>query len=534
MKFKSIIKTTSKTNVTINDWLVLKPYLNHTNYDLYYLEIANTILEELRKYTDEIKLYDLDTNNLKKLSCILTSYFEDYISNIGLWRTFTVNNMELHGYHLPFYDLRDYEFDGINKQDIMYLCWQYLISLYDDALFNPDAEWFQRIAYEVYTLFKSEEHEALNTEYYETFFAIPEKSDYFIFKEKLHWLAMKSYLIGVHFDEDYRYAVEDLYAEVEKSGNEYRPEHLHLINYTMLNQYMHTKRSCFNAMTAPEWFSKLADCSPEKREEIYQLQYPHQGWYECNLQDKKHFYLTNIVNNKEYKVLLNSVKSRKLDTKIIHDTTLIKWDKEWWVTGSMIGIPKTAKEIETYKAKPILNSWILDESVTVHQRNYNNNLLANFKLYYRQLFALAKNYKETETIIANFMKFNAKQLGQEAIENKAINLSQYANKQDFVVFVTNQGVQIANNVNSTIALLQKKTFSSDEFEEAFFEILQTSNSVELNDMLFEKFASNAFLKFPNGSQVGIKENKDFLFRFFNPEDTAYDKYPMIMSFEDTK
>lgn len=528
MNFKSPSKAIGKTNIIVKDWLALKPYTNHTNYDLYYVDIANTILEELCKYSDEIKLYDLDNDNLKKLSCILTSYFEDYISSIGLWRTFTQNNMDLHGYYLPFYDLKDYEFDGINKQDIMYLCWQYLVSLYEDFIFIPDNQWFKKIAYEVYTLFKSEEHEAYNTDYYETFFAIPDKLDFFTFKIKLHWLAMKSYLIGVHFQDDYDYVVEDILSEVKKSQQEYKLENINQMTYTMLNDYLHTKKSCFNAMSAPEWFSKLADCSPEKREEIYQLQYPHAGWYECKLQDKKYFYFNNIVNNKEYKVLLISVNGRKLDNKMINNTTLIKWDKEWWVTGTIIGAVRTEKEIEKYKAKPITNSWILDKNIVKAKEDYNTKLMANFKSHYKQPFVVTKNFKEAENVLNQVTKYFFEQIEQKQIVDNDIDLSQYANAKDIIVYVTKNGVMLSSNSISFVNLLQKKKFSSEEFDETFYEIFST-NSVELNDMLFEQFASDAFLKFPENSEVSIKENKDFLFRFFNPDDDLYNKYPTIMS-----
>lgn len=520
-------KNAHKGNITINHWLSLKPYLTHKEYDIYYLGIANTVFEELAKEANQSEIFDMNKEELKQLSCILTSYFEDYVSNIGLWRTFTLNNMELHGYYLPFYNLDTYKFDELNKQDIMYLCWHYVILLYDEVLFNPDDIWFQRIAHELYSLFKSEEGEAYNTDYYETYFKVEDGCDYFDFKSKLHWLATKSYLVGIYFDREYRLQIDEIMEEVKKAPAQYDMNHVNLMFYTMLNDYLYTKKSCFNALTTPEWFSKIANCSEKKRHEIYQLQYPHKSWYEYQSKDKKYFYLKGLQNSKTYNVLWNSVnKNSKFEKESIIETTLIKWNDEWWVTGSAAGMRRTAKEIADYKATAIDNSWILDELVLKVQKEDVKNFAESLQAYCGEPFFIAKNMREAEDMCSDFVKFHRNRLNN-SLDVAEINFSKFNKKTESIVFfINNQGMEIAIHSGDIIKLLTTKELADKEIPDAFFTIFDT-NDVRLNNMLLEKYQPPFFLKFPNNSQISMISHKDFLFRLFNPDDDYYQLYPTI-------
>ena len=73
-------KPINKTNVIIDDWLALKPYDTPTEHDRYYLGIAETIFLELNKNEERVHYYDIDKAHLREWACVLTSYFEDYIS----------------------------------------------------------------------------------------------------------------------------------------------------------------------------------------------------------------------------------------------------------------------------------------------------------------------------------------------------------------------------------------------------------------------------------------------------------------------
>lgn len=97
--------------------------------DYYYLKLANGLAETLKK-ADEAEY--LNTRDLRLLSIILTNYFEDIVSDAGIWRGFAYACKSFYGKYVPFYEEDDnyipYE---LNRSDIRFLIW-YFIALYKD------------------------------------------------------------------------------------------------------------------------------------------------------------------------------------------------------------------------------------------------------------------------------------------------------------------------------------------------------------------------------------------------------------------
>ncbi|WP_146903666.1 DUF3843 family protein, partial [Adhaeribacter aerolatus] len=124
--------------VTNKDWLALKPYKTFNDYDKPFLKLASEVNNLLSKEKKWFLKYEMGSENLKELACILTSYFEDFISEIGIWQTFINHNKETCGFYLPFYDLTEYDTEYLNPQDIAYLIWHYMSKNYVDSTLAPD------------------------------------------------------------------------------------------------------------------------------------------------------------------------------------------------------------------------------------------------------------------------------------------------------------------------------------------------------------------------------------------------------------
>lgn len=98
-----------------------------SNY--YYLKLANGLAETLKK-ADTAEY--LNSQDLRMLSIILTNYFEDIMSDAGIWRGFTYACKSFYGKYVPFYEEDDnyipYE---LNRTDVRFLIW-YFIALFND------------------------------------------------------------------------------------------------------------------------------------------------------------------------------------------------------------------------------------------------------------------------------------------------------------------------------------------------------------------------------------------------------------------
>ncbi|MBN3663030.1 MAG: DUF3843 family protein, partial [Ornithobacterium rhinotracheale] len=170
----------------IKDWMATKPYTKQTNTELFYLEITNEVLEKLEKSSDFLDHF-LDRESFKDLAIFLTSYFEDVISNVGLFRAFIALHQEIYKKSLPFYVAKNYTEGDINIQDVQFLVWYFLNLQKQDVFVNPYSPELKELAQNVWQVFDQEYEYAPENTQIADFFKLenPENLDevrYFIDK----------------------------------------------------------------------------------------------------------------------------------------------------------------------------------------------------------------------------------------------------------------------------------------------------------------------------------------------------------------
>ncbi len=112
--------------IYIKDWLCLKPYTDQTATDSYYLKLSNDVLKVLNQTKQTFSLQiGFEDEDLKDLACLLTSYFEDIISETNIWNSFIRLHKRLYKIQLPFFKLNEYVEEEINVQDICFLIWYF-------------------------------------------------------------------------------------------------------------------------------------------------------------------------------------------------------------------------------------------------------------------------------------------------------------------------------------------------------------------------------------------------------------------------
>ena len=193
-------KKPGQPKVVIQDWMALRPYDAHSDYDLHYLRIANKIYERIFN-SGYPGSYIPEAPDPAMLACIIASYYEDYVCEIGIWKAFTSRNKELYGYYLPFYESEQYDPGYINPEDISYLLWHFW-GKWNDTFFAPDWELFTTLGRKIYDYLEPMLDNALGTDFYERFFTVKGDEDFFDVKERLKWFAEGSYLFAtdLYFD----------------------------------------------------------------------------------------------------------------------------------------------------------------------------------------------------------------------------------------------------------------------------------------------------------------------------------------------
>lgn len=106
-------------------WLELHPYKQTNSVDQYYVGIANEIHKRL--YSSTIADAFEEEENIRYTSLCLAAWFEDVISQTGIWQAFTAECRKRYGTYLPFYPIKgDYFPDEINLEDIRFLLWHHI------------------------------------------------------------------------------------------------------------------------------------------------------------------------------------------------------------------------------------------------------------------------------------------------------------------------------------------------------------------------------------------------------------------------
>lgn len=175
------------TNLYLKDWLAIHPYARQQPTDSYFVEMANRLYRACPPC-------DIPQEFKKKLCLYTAAYFEDIISDLGLWKAFTTRHIELYDSALPFYTVGpDYIKDEINEEDIRFIIWNTLQKApYPHPYIDPSEPAIEETARLFFRILDEE---------YETAPANDFLQDYFMaFKDpketnhKLRWLFGHTYL----------------------------------------------------------------------------------------------------------------------------------------------------------------------------------------------------------------------------------------------------------------------------------------------------------------------------------------------------
>lgn len=257
---------TDKQRIYNGDWKTLHPYSGSAPTDLYYITLANKVLAAIRAVEtslDESDYRKIDETEQKELACILTAYFEDIISQTGIFQAFTRIHGKRFGKPLPFYTLdEDYTPGEINIEEVQFLVWHYHMQLNNlDIPYSPTLDTFAAIASDVMEIFETEYESAPENEKLLQYFRIDEKESHNLYAlhARFLWLCTQSYLFfnnGFLLEDQ----AESLAEEAKEAGmDEQIPDMVNLL----CNDFGFNHVTEFMRLTPPRWLAEvLGEDSP--------------------------------------------------------------------------------------------------------------------------------------------------------------------------------------------------------------------------------------------------------------------------------
>ena len=337
------IKNTHQTHFRVmkkiypKKWLELHPYKQTNSVDQYYVGIANEIHKRL--YSSTIADAFEEEENIRYTSLCLAAWFEDVISQTGIWQAFTAECRKRYGAYLPFYPIKgDYFPDEINLEDIRFLLWHHIQYLCRGiSAINPENPRIEQTAQEIYGLLAEEYETAPENERMQEFLyhSAMGEEDFFRYREILDWFHYQCYFnienVAQCRDE----------AERLLDDEKITPEMAETLIYATRTSLTFKGRRNLLSLTSPEWLALIGKAHPE-----------HQLWgkvkarenscYLLEKEDDEYLYVKDLCSEDEgeFKITKKSLNLSAIRSREVGKSTLIceliYFGNAWWQCGMLL------------------------------------------------------------------------------------------------------------------------------------------------------------------------------------------------------
>ena len=337
------IKNTHQTHFRVmkkiypKKWLELHPYKQTNSVDQYYVGIANEIHKRL--YSSTIADAFEEEENIRYTSLCLAAWFEDVISQTGIWQAFTAECRKRYGAYLPFYPIKgDYFPDEINLEDIRFLLWHHIQYLCRGiSAINPENPGIEQTAQEIYGLLAEEYETAPENERMQEFLyhSAMGEEDFFHYREILDWFHYQCYFnienVAQCRDE----------AERLLDDEKITPEMAETLIYATRTSLTFKGRRNLLSLTSPEWLALIGNAHPE-----------HQLWgkvkvrenscYLLEKEDDRYLYVKDLCSEDEgeFKITKESLNLSAIRSREVGKSTLIceliYFGNAWWQCGMLL------------------------------------------------------------------------------------------------------------------------------------------------------------------------------------------------------
>ena len=291
-----------KKRIYKDSWLNLKPYDKLVATDSYYLRICNKVKTSIvsNEYFASLESY-LNEEDIDYLSCFLTSYFEDIISDSNIWNTFIKVHNRLYGKVLPFYDLDIYYEEEINYQDLIFLIWYFLNTIQDEKVIAPYNDFIFKIAESVVNVLDEAWDYAPENESLKSFYQIDEnEDDFYIAREMISKILFETYLF--HPDTQLKL----LEKEQELIENTENKEHILMYLRENLDNFLHSTHTQLLGLKGKEWAAEILGEKHPFSQSYTNLSQKIEGLFFYKGQDENDVFIEHIASGMKFKMTKKS------------------------------------------------------------------------------------------------------------------------------------------------------------------------------------------------------------------------------------
>lgn len=521
-----------KGRIYIKDWLSLKPYRNQTATDLYYLKISNRIKEIFYSKSNFILFRFIENEeDINRLACFLTSYFEDVISKTNIWGAFISLHHKHYGRKLPFYVTDEYYEGEINHQDVSCLIWYFLNKVLKGGFVSPYNDFIGDLAMKVMEILEKEYEYAPENEVLKNFYILdPNEKDYYAVRNLIDTILFNTYLFSPDTSAELHALERDIIEDKKQK---------HLLQVLQDNRDVFLHKTCTSLLGLPgkEWAAAVLGEDHALSGDIKGLSPRIAGYFLYKGQDSLDVFLDHIASGKSFKLTKKSYDyaSELAEIDCILYMGIVRWQNEWWFSGVNFETPFNADLVleERNSDQSKRQVYFLDdrEKEKTDILNAQMEAFLSFNNGSPIAFMPAQDFQDfTEGFIDYYnksLKLNTNQieaLGKrgsgEFSENEEENDSNYADVDEpgLVFFNPKSGLEMAWGISSAFPLPHNPYFDQSESDEnTMFLLVSKEMSKELAMYCIAECGSKLtfFTEKPGKDYLG---DIDFLLRFWKREE----------------
>ena len=232
-------------------WRQIHPFATPMSTDQYYAQLASRVAEILKRSL--LNEAFETTEDLTDTAIRITAWFEDIISNLGIWRTVNEVCSKRHGKPLPFYDTDSYYPNEPNIEDISLLLWDAVEALHPYRFMNPENPAIMEASVALCELFDEEYPTAPETEeLYEFLHNEQQLQDYWHVRKVCDWLSLRAYISKRQRD----YWLDTLDEQLEDDETPLNDE---MISYAIQTDLTFKGKHNLLSLTPPQWLARITN-----------------------------------------------------------------------------------------------------------------------------------------------------------------------------------------------------------------------------------------------------------------------------------
>ncbi len=329
------------SRITLEEWLKYHPYDKEVSSDHYYIGLSNDIQHEIFHIDINGNLVSVD---YKYLSCMLVCYFEDIVSQTGIWTTFINETHKLYGKYLPFYDTAEYEYGEINLADIRFIIWHFCSNIAaQNHLVDPYSLENEEMARIVSSLLNEQAGQAPRNEDLKKKLTLASNADIYQVKELMDFFFFGSYLNHYYTNTLLEEAILNI-----KNQKGFRKQDLEVLEYDKRINLLFNAFSPLLAQRSNEVLACWVGESHPQYENLMSLSKLKRGIYLYKGSNSIHMQMEHIATGKQLNV--NITLGLQLSASFVPDKTImemafVEWNNEWWMIEAafLVNESKTAK-----------------------------------------------------------------------------------------------------------------------------------------------------------------------------------------------